>query len=144
MKTIKLPGWGRKDWLEPGSCLAKTNRLEGQKCGGLDCLKKLTKQHKLLIVLYGNLAMKKQMETQQIADCHGETEVKLVKSLELFIMFYSLESLVNLNQRLEVVTTISVEVFLVVLCSICWFESADLPADPHVLRYAIEYAAGHF
>ena len=51
------------------------------------------------------------METELIADCHGGTEVNIVTALGFYSMFGSLESLLNLKQKHEVVTTISVEVF---------------------------------
>ena len=95
-----------------------------------------------MIVLNENFAMKTKTETELTADCHGETEVNLVSSLALHIIFRSLGSLVNLNQRHEVATTISVEVFTVVLSSVYSIDSADTPADPHFLRLAIEYAVG--
>ena len=50
-------------------------------------------------------------ETELIADCHGGTEVNLVTALGFFSMFGSLESLLNLEQKHEMVTAISVEVF---------------------------------
>ena len=55
--------------------------------------------------------MKARTETELIADCHGGTEVNLVTALEFYSMFGSLESLLNLEQRHEMVTAISVEVF---------------------------------
>ena len=36
-KTVELPGWVPEDWVELGSCLAKTYSLYGLMCGGLDC-----------------------------------------------------------------------------------------------------------
>ena len=85
--------------------------LEGHVCGGLDCVKTLEKQHKQLTVLFGNVVMKTRTETELIADCHGATEVNLVTALGFYSMFGSLESLLNLEQRHEMVTAISVEVF---------------------------------
>ena len=55
--------------------------------------------------------MKTRTETELIADCHGGTEVNLVTALGFHSMFGSLESLLNLEQRHEMVTAISVEVF---------------------------------
>ena len=55
--------------------------------------------------------MKARMETELIADYHGGTEVKLVTGLGFYSMFGSLESPLNLEQKHEMVTTISVEVF---------------------------------
>ena len=49
--------------------------------------------------------------TELIADCHGGTEVNLVTALGFYSMFGSLESLLNLEQKHEMVTAISVEVF---------------------------------
>ena len=55
--------------------------------------------------------MKARTETELIADCHGGTEVNLVTALGFYSMFGTLESLLNLEQRHEMVTAISVEVF---------------------------------
>ena len=44
-------------------------------------------------------------------DCHGGTEVNLVTALGFYSMFGFLESLMNPEQKREMVTTISVEVF---------------------------------
>ena len=59
--------------------------------------------------------MKAKTETELIADCHGGTEVNLVTALRFNSIFGSLESLLNIEQKHEMVTTISVEVFPVVL-----------------------------
>ena len=107
----ELPGWGPEDWVKPVSCLAEVCGLEGHICGGLDCLKTLKKQHKELKILFGNIVMKAKIETELIADCHGGTEVNQVTALGFYSMFGSLESLLNLEQKHEMVTTISVEVF---------------------------------
>ena len=58
-----------------------------------------------------NIVMKAKTETELIADCHGGTEVNLVTALGFYSMFGSLESLLNPEQKHEMVTTISVEVF---------------------------------
>ena len=108
---VELPGWGPEDWVKPGSCLAEACGLEGHVCGGLDCVKTLERQHKQLTILFGNVVMKARTETELIADCHGGTEVNLVTALGFYSMFSSLESLLNLEQRHEMVTAISVEVF---------------------------------
>ena len=108
---VELPGWGTEDLLKPGSCLAEVCGLEGHVCGGLDCVKTLEKQHKQLTVLFGNVVMKARTETELIADCHGGTDVNLVTALGFYSMFGSLESLLNLEQKHEMVTAISVEVF---------------------------------
>ena len=55
--------------------------------------------------------MKARTETELIADCHGGTEVNLVTALGFCSMFGSLESLLNLEQKHEMVTAISVEIF---------------------------------
>ena len=107
---MQLPGWGPEDWVEPGSCLAKVCRLEGHLCGGLDGLKTLAKQHKQLLKLFGNIVMKATTKTELIADCHGGTEVNLVTALGFYSMFGSLESLLNLEQKHEMVKAVSVEV----------------------------------
>ena len=108
---VELPGWGPEDWVKPGNCLAEVCGLEGHICGGLDCVKTLEKQHKQLTTLFGNIVMKAKTETELIADCHGGTKVSLVTALGFYSMFGSLESLLNLEQKHEMVTTISVEVF---------------------------------
>ena len=108
---MELPGWGPEDWVKPGSCLAKVCGLEGHICGGLDCVKTLAKQHKQLTILFGNIVMKANTETELIADCHGGTEVNLVTALGFYSIFGSLESLLNQEQKHEMATTISVEVF---------------------------------
>ena len=110
-----MPGWGPEVWVKPGSCLAEVCGLEGHICGGLDCINSLEKQHKQLKILFGNIVMKAKTETELIADCHGGTEVSLVTALGFYSKFGSLESLLNLEQKHEMVTTISVEVFLGVL-----------------------------
>ena len=74
-------------------------------------MKTLERQHKQLTILFGNVVMKARTETELIADWHGGTEVNLVTALGFYSMFGSLESLLNLEQRHEMVTAISVEVF---------------------------------
>ena len=108
---VELPGWGPEDWVKPGSCLAEVCGLEGHVRGGLDCVKTLEKQHKQLTILFGNIVMKAKTETELIADCHGGTEVNLVTALGFYSMFGSLDSLLNLEQKHETVTAISVKVF---------------------------------
>ena len=85
---VELPGWGPEDWVKPGSCLAEVCGLEGHVCGSLNCVKTLKRQHK-----------------------RRGTEVNLVTALGFYSMFGSLESLLNLEQKHEMVTAISVEVF---------------------------------
>ena len=108
---VELPGWGPEDWVKPGSCLAKVRGLEGHICGCLDYVETLTKQRKQLTTLFGNIVVKAKTETELIADCHGGTEVNLVTALGLYPMFGSLESLLNQEQKHEMVTAISVKVF---------------------------------
>ena len=55
--------------------------------------------------------MKAKTETELIADCHGGTEVNLVTALGFYSMFSFLESLLNLEQKHEMVTAISLKVF---------------------------------
>ena len=112
---VELPGWGSEDWVKPGSCLAEVCELEGHVCGSLDCVKTLERQLKQLTILFGNVMIKARTETELIADCHGGTEVNLVTALGFYSMFGSLESLLNLEQKREMVTAISVKVFPVVL-----------------------------
>ena len=74
-------------------------------------MKTLEKQHKQMTVLFRNVVMKARTETELIADCHGGTEVNLVTALGFYSMFSSLESLLNLERKPEMVTSISVDVF---------------------------------
>ena len=108
---VELPGWGPEDWVKSDSCLAEVCGLEVHVCGSLDCVKTLERQHKQLTILFGNVMMKARTETELIADCHGGTEVNLVTALGFYSMFGSVESLLNLEQKHEMVTAISVEVF---------------------------------
>ena len=108
---IELPGWGPENWVKPGSCLGEVCGLGGHVCGGLDCVKTVEKQHKQLTVLFGNIVMKAKTETELIADCHGGTEVNLVTALGFYSIFGSLESQLNLEQKHDMFTAISVEVF---------------------------------
>ena len=59
--------------------------------------------------------MKAKTETELIADCLGGTEVNLVNALGFYSRFGSLESLLNLEQKHEMVTAISKKVFPAVL-----------------------------
>ena len=68
---MELPGWRTGDSVKCGICLAKLCGLEGHLYGGLDCVKTLTKQHKQLTILFGNIAIKAVTETELIAVCHG-------------------------------------------------------------------------
>ena len=61
--------------------------------------------------LFGNIVLKAKTKTELIAGCHGGTEVSLVTVLGFHSMFGFLESLLNLEQKQEMVTAISVEVF---------------------------------
>ena len=108
---VELPGWGPEDWVKPGSCLAEVCGLEGHVCGGLDCVKTLEKQQTQLTILFVNIVMKTKTETKLIAGCHGGTEGNLVTALGFYSKFGSLESLLNLELKHEMVTAISVEVF---------------------------------
>ena len=83
----------------------------GHVCGSLDCVKTQEKRHKQLTILFGNIVMKAKTETELIADCHGGTKVNIVTALGFYSMFVSLESLWNIEQKHEMVTAISVEVF---------------------------------
>ena len=50
---MEVPGWGPEDWVKPSSYLVKVCGLEGDICGGLDCVKTIAKQHKQLTILFG-------------------------------------------------------------------------------------------
>ena len=108
---VELSGWGTEVWVKSGSCLAEVCGLEGHLFGSLDCVKTLERQQKQLTILFGNIVMKAKTDTELIADCHGGSEVNLVIALQFYIMFDSLESLLNLETKHEMVTAISVEVF---------------------------------
>ena len=108
---VELPGWGAEDWVKPGSCLAEVCGLEGHICGSLDCVKTLEKQHKQMTILFGNIVMNAKTETELIADYHGGTEVNVVSALGFYTMFGSLESILILEQKHEMITAIKVEVF---------------------------------
>ena len=108
---VELPGWGPEDWVKPGSCLAKVCGLGVHIGGDLDCEETLAKQYKQLTVLFWNIVMKAKLETELVADWHGGTELNLVTALGFYSMFGSLETPLNLEQKHEMVTTISAEVF---------------------------------
>ena len=78
-------------------------------------MKTLAKQHKQLTISIGNIVMIAKTEKELIADCHGGTEVNLVTAIGFYSIFGSLESLLNPEKKIEMVTTIKVEVFPVVL-----------------------------
>ena len=59
--------------------------------------------------------MKAKTGTDLIGDCHVGTEVNLVTALGFYSMFGSLDSLLNLERKHEMVTAISVEVLSGVL-----------------------------
>ena len=108
---VELPGWGPEDWIKPGNCLADISGQDSHICGGIDCVKTLAKQQKQLTILFGNIVMKVKTETELFVDCHGGTEANLVTALEFYSMFGSLESLLNLEHKHDMVTIISVEIF---------------------------------
>ena len=56
--------------------------------------------------------MKTRTETELIAVCHRGTEVNLVTALGIYSVFGSLDSLKNLEHKLEIVTTITAVVFM--------------------------------
>ena len=70
---------------------------------GVDCVKTVAREHKQLTILFGNIMMKTRTETELIAECHGGTEVILVSALGFYSRFGSLESLLNLEQKAEMV-----------------------------------------
>ena len=94
---------------EFGSCLAKICGLEGHILGDLDYLKVLTKQHERLMILLGNLTLRTKTKMELVTDRHGEREVNLVTALAFYSIFCCLKSLLNLEQRNEVVAAIGVE-----------------------------------
>ena len=67
------------------------------------------------MILTGNFSMKMEIETELRACHHGQTQLNLVTTLKFYSTFYFLESLSKLEQRHEVRTTISVEIFRSVL-----------------------------
>ena len=56
--------------------------------------------------------MKAKTETELNAECHGGTELNILVALGLYSKFGSMESLLNKERQNEMVTAISVEVFL--------------------------------
>ena len=58
--------------------------------------------------MFGNKA---KTETELIVACHGGTEVNLVTALGFYSILSCFESLLNLEQKHEIVTAISEEVF---------------------------------
>ena len=102
--NVELPGRRTEDWVKPSSCLAKVCGVEGHIRGGFDCVRTLAKQHRQLTTLFGNLVMKKETETELVVDYHGRTELNLVTALGLYCMFDSLDSPLNLEQKLDMVT----------------------------------------
>ena len=97
----------------------------------MDCVKTLDEQHKQLTILFGKIVMKAKTETELIADCHGGTEVDLVTALGFYSMFSSPESLLNRQQKHEMVTTISVELFPGVLRTEPKMERSDRGGNEH-------------
>ena len=85
--------------------------LESQISRGLDCIKSLAKQHKELTILFGNIKMKTRRETELKEGFHGGTEVNLQSALGFYSIFGALESLLDLQQKHEMVTATSVELF---------------------------------
>ena len=79
-------------------------------CGGLDCVKTLAKQHKQLPILFGGIVMNAKTETEQTADCHGGTDVNMVTAIWFYSKFGSLESLLNLDQKNEMVRAGSITI----------------------------------
>ena len=56
--SVDLPGWGPEHRVKRSSCLTKICGMEGHMCGGLDCVKTLSRQNKQLTILFGNIVMK--------------------------------------------------------------------------------------
>ena len=61
------------------------------------------------MILFGSLAIKTKKETELIARFHGERVLKLVSALRFYANFCSLQSLLILEQRHEVVIAIRVD-----------------------------------
>ena len=74
-------------------------------------MKTLTKQHKQPTNLFENIVVKAKTETELITDCHGRFELNIVTAVGFLSMFGSLDSLLNLEQKHDMVTAISVEGF---------------------------------
>ena len=100
---MELPCWGPEDWVKPGSCLAKVCGLEGHMCGA--------RHHKQLTILFGKIMMKTRTEAELLAGCHRRNKVNLMTALGFYSLFGSLESLLNREQKHEMVPAISVRVF---------------------------------
>ena len=97
-QTWKLSGEG----LRTRRSYEKKSLLRQQK------VKILARQQKQLTVLFGNIVIKTRTKTELIIDFHGGTEVNLVTALRLYNIFGYLESLLNPEQKHEMVTAISV------------------------------------
>ena len=67
------------DWLKQGTCLAQQSRMEGHVCNLGHCLITLSEQHRQLERLYGRLSMSDKSAMELVADCHGVTDVSLMK-----------------------------------------------------------------
>ena len=71
-------------------------------------MRTLSRQHKQLMILFGNIVMKTRTETELIADCQRGTEMILVTA----VGFYSMFGFIVTNEsgkKHEMVTAISVE-----------------------------------
>ena len=97
---VELPGWGPEDWVKPGSCLWRSGLCEDPR---------ETTQAIDGIVWECRDDSKNGNGTD--SGLPWRNEVNLVTALGFYSMFSSLESLLNLEQRHEMVTAISVDVF---------------------------------
>ena len=104
-----------EDWVKLGSGLEDVRGLEGVLPRGLDCLRTLARPHMQLIILIVNIVMKTRTKTELIADCHGGTETKLMTAQGFYSMLGSLDLLLNLKKKHEIIKAISVHVFAGVL-----------------------------
>ena len=99
---VELPGWGPEDWVKPGSCLAEVCGLEGHVCGE-------TTQAVDDIVWERYDESKDGNGTDRRLPWRNRG--KSSDCTRILQHFGSLESILNLEQKHEMVTAIGVEVF---------------------------------
>ena len=112
---VEMPGWGPEDWVKSVRCLGQVCGLEGHVCGGLDCVKTLEKQTTQTVdnVVWERCDENKNgngIDRRLSWRNRGESS-DCTRILQHVWFFRVLESPLNLEQKHEMVTAISVEVF---------------------------------
>ena len=120
-----LPG----DWMKKGTFLAASCELKTHVCVTGNCLETQAEQHCQSAKLFGRLSMSERSEIELVADCRGVTEVNLKTALGFYSMTSSIGSLACLERAQELVTALSVEVFLESLQAEQKIESSREPLD---------------